>query len=149
MREDIAACSAHWDKKALKRAYEVKECVEGLPALLGEDRAVVVEPAATYEPETGGYGTWGAVALTPRELVFNGWREQKRLTLAEIDHIDITWPSGFLASRKTGPMIELRSGSETSYFEAQSKGAGQRLWPALQEHVARARETAASAEDAD
>jgi hypothetical protein len=146
VRDDIEACVATWVPKTAKKVRKhrgMQQSVEDVGELLGDERALAVEPAAACDGDAVAKGC-GVLAVTERQLVFKSLRAHAKLSLREIQQFRIIEPQGGLAARlSAGGTVELRSGAAPNYFEIQSSGAVQRLWPALERQVDVAR-TAAS-----
>jgi hypothetical protein len=136
VRDDIASLVGAWDKKTAKKAKRFIDTVDRVGDVAGSETVIAVEPCASRDPDTGGYGSWGSLGLTEHRLIFEGRRGSARLSLRDIDELNIydgVGEGSFLVSMMTGGVIEVRVGSESSLFEIQTNAATGRIWPALQE----------------
>jgi len=145
MRDDIAACMANWtDKATIKKARGwpiLDELLDKAGTLLGSQRAQVLEGASTYEPDPDSWPSFGILALTPLELVFVARDGNARISLKDVDSLDVSRHPNPFTARKSGPIIDIHThGTELCYL-MDTPGGAERLWPALQENVARAKET--------
>ncbi|MDX6486596.1 MAG: hypothetical protein QOF43_1749, partial [Gaiellaceae bacterium] len=145
VRDDIAALVDAWDKKTAKKAKPYGDLLEHLGGILGDDTALSVVPALSKDPEMDARSAaWGVLCLTDHRLIFSSRTGQARFDLSDIAELNIYRGGGesFLVSMMTGGMIEVRVGSDSTYYEVETQSATAHIWPVLQSQWAEEKDAA-------
>ncbi|HET7567969.1 MAG TPA: SHOCT domain-containing protein [Gaiellaceae bacterium] len=145
MRDDVAAAVDRWDKKTHKKAKGFMPAVDRIAELTPNETVLAVEPCCTRDADSGGYGTWGMLAVTPERLLFEGRNGSARYALSDVDELNVYggFEGGSMLTRMmTGGLIEVRVGHESRVYEIQTDPGTGRIWEALQEQWPLAKERA-------